>query len=237
MRDLRHGRLQAEIAAVRVDAGVVSEILGMASEAEGIVGLVEISGAQDEFSLVVALEAGAWNDVENSVGAVSELRAITAAVDFHILEIFGIELRSYVLRDGRIDDGNAVKQPRGLMAAPHVQHVVSHVGAGRVVGNHRQAVGAVGARRSGDVEAIDEGDGRRTVCGSEGLRRGDRYIFVSRCQLELKMGNGHGSRDHGNILRGLLKAGACDRDGVVAQRHGVELEVSVGVSGSGLGQV
>ena len=138
---------------LRVDAGVVGEALGVAAEAEGVVGLVEIAGAEDEFGLVVALEAGARNDVEDSVGAVAELRAVAAAIDFDIVEIFGIELRADVLRDGGVDDGNAVEQPRGLMAAAHVQHVVSDVGAGNVVGNHGQAVGAVGAGSALDVEA------------------------------------------------------------------------------------
>ena len=35
MHDLRDWRLQAEIAAVAVDAGVVGEALGVAAEAEG----------------------------------------------------------------------------------------------------------------------------------------------------------------------------------------------------------
>ena len=90
---LRNGRLQAEIAAIAVDAGVVGEAFGVAAEAERVVGLVEVAGAEHEFGLVVALEAGAGNDVEDAIGAVAELGAIAAAIDFDVIHVFGIELR------------------------------------------------------------------------------------------------------------------------------------------------
>ena len=61
MYNLGNGRLQAEIAAVAVDAGVVGEAFGVAAKAEGVIGLVEVAGAEDEFGFVVALEAGAGN--------------------------------------------------------------------------------------------------------------------------------------------------------------------------------
>ncbi len=93
VHDLGNRRLQAEIAAVAVDAGVVGEAFGVAAEAEGVVGLVEVAGAEDEFGLVVALETGAGHDVEDAVGAVAELGAIAAAIDFHVIHVFGIELR------------------------------------------------------------------------------------------------------------------------------------------------
>ena len=109
--DLGNGRLQAEIAAVAVDAGIVGEAFGVAAKAEGVVGLVEIAGAEHEFGLVIAFEAGAGNYVENSIGAVAEFRAVAAAIDFNIFHVFGIELRADVLRDRSVDDGNAVQQP------------------------------------------------------------------------------------------------------------------------------
>ena len=83
----------------------------MAAEAELVVGLVEIAGGEDEFALVVALEAGAGHDVEDAVGAVAELGAVAAAVDFDIIDVLGIELGAEILRDGGVDDGNAVEQP------------------------------------------------------------------------------------------------------------------------------
>ena len=41
-----------------------------------------------------------------------------------------------------------------LVAAAHVQHVVRDVGAGNVIGDHRHAVGAVGAGSLLDVHAV-----------------------------------------------------------------------------------
>ena len=46
MHNLRHGGLDAEIAAIAVDAGVVGKALGVAAEAELVVGLVEIAEAE-----------------------------------------------------------------------------------------------------------------------------------------------------------------------------------------------
>ena len=167
MHDLRNGRLQAEIAAVAVDAGVIGEALGVTAEAELIVGLVEVAGGQDEFAFVVALEAGARDDVEDAIGTIAELRAVAAAIDFDVFQVFRIELRADILRDGGVDDGDAVEEPGGLVATANVQHVVSDVGAGDVVGDHGHAVGAVGAGRAGDVLAADEGDGRGGVGGHD----------------------------------------------------------------------
>src|SRR5579863_2990585 len=45
---LRNRRLNAEIAAVSVDAGVVGKTLGVAAEVKRVVALVEISGAEDD---------------------------------------------------------------------------------------------------------------------------------------------------------------------------------------------
>lgn len=57
--DLWNGRLQAEIAAISVDAGVIGEAFSVAAKTESVVRLVEIAGAQNEFGFVIAFEAGA----------------------------------------------------------------------------------------------------------------------------------------------------------------------------------
>ena len=80
VHNLGHRRLQAEVAAVAVDARVVGEAFGVAAEAKCVIGLVEVACAQDELSLVVALEAGARDHIEHAVGAVAELGAIAAAI-------------------------------------------------------------------------------------------------------------------------------------------------------------
>ena len=108
MNYLRNGGLQTEIAAVGVDAGVVGEALGVAAKAEGIVGLVEVSGAEDEFGLAVALEAGAGDDVEDAVGAITEFCAVASAVNLEIVDVLGIKLGAEIGSDVCIRDGYAV---------------------------------------------------------------------------------------------------------------------------------
>ena len=50
---------------------------------------------------------------------------------------------------------------------------MGHVGAGDVVGDHGQAVGAVGAGRALDVLAADQSGGREAVGGGDRRRSGD----------------------------------------------------------------
>src|SRR5246127_4866435 len=133
---LRHWRLQAEIAAVSVPARVVGKALGGAAEAELVVGLIEISHAQNEFSLPIPFETRAWNDVENSIRAVTEFRAIAPAADFEVVDIFGIELRSEVGCDIGVGDGNTVNEPTGLVSTANVKLVVCDVGSGHEVRDH-----------------------------------------------------------------------------------------------------
>src|SRR5208337_2280390 len=111
VHNLGNRRLQSEIAAVAIDAGVIREAVGVAAEAEFIVGLVKVARGDGEFGFVVALESGAGHDVENAISAVAELCAVAAAVHFNVIQILGIELGTEILRDGGIDDGNAVEHP------------------------------------------------------------------------------------------------------------------------------
>ena len=53
----RNRRLQAQVATVSVHAGVVSEALGMATEAELAIRLVEVPGVQYQLHLVISLES------------------------------------------------------------------------------------------------------------------------------------------------------------------------------------
>ena len=120
-----------------------------------IVRLIEIAEAGDQFGFVVALESGAGNDVEDAIGAISEFGAIAAAIDLHVVDVLGIELRTKVGSDVGVGDGYAIDEPAGLVSAANVELIVSLVGAGHVVGDHGQAVGAVGAGRAFDLRAID----------------------------------------------------------------------------------
>ncbi len=93
-----------------------------------------------------------------------------------------------------------VHQPACLMAAADVELVVSNVSARDVVGNHGQAVGAVGARSALDIEAAHES------CGRSGIGRGhlgrarDSDVGVRGCDLQEKVNDRHRSRDDRDVL-------------------------------------
>ena len=234
---LRNGRLQSQIAAVAVHAGVVGKALGMAAEAELVVGLVEVAEAGDQFGLVVALESGARGDVEDAVGAVAKLRAVTAAVGFQILEILGIELRPEVGGDIGVGNGNAIHQPAHLMPAANVELVMRDVSSGNVVGDHGQAVAAVGAGGPLHIQAADQGGGRRGVRRRSFSSGGDGNVFTLARDLKLKMRHRLSAGNHNDILRRLDEPRTRHRDRVFADGHGVELELAIAITGRGLGPI
>ncbi len=156
--------MQAVLAAVAVEAGVISGAGGVGSATDLVVGLVEIAGGNDEIAFTIALESGAGHDVEDAVSAVAVVGVVAAALDFEIVNVLGIDLRSEIVGDVGVGDGNAVDEPLDLMASAHVEHVVHDVSGGDVVGDHFHAVGAVGSRSLLDVDAVEH-DGRRDALG------------------------------------------------------------------------
>ena len=235
--DLADGRGEAVVAAVAVEAGVVGELFGVVAEVELVVGLEEVAGGEDEFGLAVALEAGAGDDVEDAVGAVADVGGVAAALDLEVVDVLGVDLRGEVAGDVGVGDLDAVDQPGDLVAAAHVQHVVGHVGAGDVVGDHGHAVGAVGAGGLGDVFAVDEsggGDGvdvggvrsvvTVTVCcdGAELAARSAGWVTVSEARVRVCCAG--------------VEAGLGDGDGVVAEREGGDGERAVLRGDGGLGE-
>ena len=98
------------------------------------------------------------------------------------------------------------------MAAAHVEHVVGDVGAGDEVGDHGEAVGAVGAGGAVDVEAATSVMGVAVSVGTTAGESGDGDFFLRRGDLQLKVNDRHGSRDDGDVLRSLREASAGDGD-------------------------
>ncbi len=188
MEDVRDGRGEAVVAAIAVEAGVVGEFLGVVAEVELVVGLEKAAGGDDEFGLAVALEAGAGDDVEDAVGAVADVGGVAAALDFDVVDVLGVDLRAEIAGDVGVGDLDAVDQPADLVAAAHVEHVVGDVGAGDVVGDHGEAVGAIRAGGLGDVYPADEGCWRRRIhvsCVSLG-RDGDDLAHTSDRQFKVQ---------------------------------------------------
>ena len=120
----------------------------MTPEANLIVRRVEAAVAGHQLGFVTALEPAASDHVENAVSAVAVLRRIAAALGFEVIDVFRIELRSDVARNVGIGHWNAIDEPTHLVAAAKVELVVNHDGAGHIIGDHGQTVGAVGARRA-----------------------------------------------------------------------------------------
>jgi hypothetical protein len=233
VNDLRNGRLQAEIAAIGVDAGVVGEAFGVAAEAEGVVGLIEISRAEDKFRFVVALEARAGYYVEDAVGTIAELRAVASAIDFQIVDILGIDLRAQVRGDVGVGHGHAIDQPTGLVPAANVKLVVRYVRSGNVVGDQGETVAAGGAGSVFYIEAADE-RGRSCRVDGRGFRSAGNIdgLFVSG-DAEGKMQNGLRSGIYHDTLHCLIKAGSDDSHGVLAEGDAVEIEFTGGVGVGG----
>src|ERR1700722_17199369 len=86
------GRGEAVVAAVAVEAGVVGELFCVVTEVELVVGLEEAACREDELGLAGALEAGAGDYVEDAVGAVAYVGGVTAALDFDVVDVLGIDL-------------------------------------------------------------------------------------------------------------------------------------------------
>src|SRR5216684_3635534 len=100
--------LQAEVGAIAAEAGVVSKSISVAAEVELIVSLIKVSGGENEFSFVVALEPGAGGYVEYAVGAVAIICGVAATLGLESVNVLGIDLRAKVAGDVGVGNRNAV---------------------------------------------------------------------------------------------------------------------------------
>src|SRR5260370_1172227 len=116
MDHIRDRRLQAEIAAVPIQTGVVSKTLGVTAEAELVISLIKVAGAENEFCLIIAFEARARNDVEHPICPVAHVRAVTSPIDLHVVDVLRINLRGEIGSNVGIGHRDTVYQPAGLMA-------------------------------------------------------------------------------------------------------------------------
>jgi len=129
----------------------------MPAGVELIVRAPEIAGRGDQLGFVVALKSRRRDSVEEAVGAVAVFARKAAALDLQLGNVLGIHQRGHVHRDAGVDDRDAVQKPVHLMAAAHMQHVVHHVGSGREVGDHGEAVSLVRAGGLGNFLGRDGG--------------------------------------------------------------------------------
>ncbi len=146
---------KAQTRAIEVDAAIVSQLPGVTAEIEVVISLIEIAEAGDELSVIVSFESSAWRDVKNSVGAVAEVGRVAAALHLEHVDVFWIDLRTEIACDVCVWNGHSIDKPAYLVASANVELIVREVGPGNMVGDHGQAVGAVGARSLLDVRAVE----------------------------------------------------------------------------------
>src|ERR1700735_3294174 len=191
----------------------------MASEVELVIRLLPIAESEDEFRLIVALEAAAGHDVEDSIRAVSVVGVVAASLDLEIVNIFGVDYRPQIGGYICVGHGYTVNQPVNLVATSHMQHVVSYVCGGHVVGDHSETVGAVSTWGLGYVRAADQGSrGYRIHIGH--VRLADHNgSLIHGSDRQLKVENRRGVRGYGNgLLRG-VEFGLSDSDLIIAHGH------------------
>src|SRR5437762_12599941 len=164
MQDIGAGGFQSKVGAVTGNTAIVCEAISVIAETELVIGLVKAAIAGDQLGLTIAFESGAGYDIEDTVRAIAILGGVAATLDFEVVDVLGIELRTDVRGNVSVGYGHAVNQPGHLMSAADVQLVVDHIGAGDIVRDHAQANGLVGARSFRNLLATNQ------ACGRGGFR-------------------------------------------------------------------
>ena len=201
MNDLWRRRLKAEIAPVSIKAAVVRESRRVSAATDVVVGLIKISEAGYQIALVVSLEARSRHRVEDSVSSIAIIRIIAAALDFEIIDVLRIELRSHIACDVRVWNGHAVQQPAHLVAAADVKLVVGDVRAGDVIRDDGETIGPAGARSVLNILTIQQrGRSDRIHCCGDRLTVHNCFLRdLGYFQLKMQHGACAGRDDHSLI--------------------------------------
>lgn|ERR1017187_4515323 len=166
---------------------------------------VEVACGKKQLAVAVALEAIAGQYVKDTVGAVADIGRVAAALGFEGIDVFGIDLRTYIGGNLSIGNGDAIDEPAGLMPTADVEHIVGHVGAGNIVRDHLHAKSAAGSRGLVDVDASDQGG------GSYGVKGGDRALspldYHGLCRCSDRQRNVQNRVGPGDRTEGLFKGG------------------------------
>ena len=136
-------------------------------------------------------------------------------------------MRADVAGDIRIGDSHAIDQPSDLVPAAYVQLVVHHVRSGDVVGDQREAIGPIGARRELDILPAECGRGGHGICRRGYGFSGDNGFLRDAGQNEFEMKHWTGVGSNKKALLLLLESFLLHRHRVVADGHGSELEFSI----------
>ena len=162
MEDVSGWRAEPEVAAIPVGAREVGKTLRVPAHARLCVGLVVVPGRQHKLGIVVALESGPGDDVEDRVRPIPVRRVISTAQRLELIHVLGIELRSDIARDVRVRNRHAINKPADLMATAHMQLVVCDV---RSRYERRDGRKAVAQTRTGRLLNVLTADDRRRSTG------------------------------------------------------------------------
>ena len=138
---------QPVVASISVQTGIVGSALRMIPEGDLLVSFEGASDRCHNLAFAVSFEATLRVHIEDAISTVAEVRVVASSIYLKVLNVTGIDLRTKVGSDVGIRDLDAVQKPADLMTAAHVQHVMCDVGAGDVIGDHRQRIAAIGTGR------------------------------------------------------------------------------------------
>lgn len=236
MIGVRRGWHKSVTTSVTIGAEVPGEAFGVIAKTDLIVGLSVTASAEDEFAAAIALKAVAWDDIEHSVGTVTEVGLIAAALDIKIVDVERVDGGAYVAGDVGVGDLDTVDKPAELVTAANVKHVMHHVGAWSVVSHHGEAVGATSSGRLDDLLAANEGGGRHGVWADVGRLGADLGGLRDGGDGEGKMQDRTTVGRDGEDLLEWCEVCSCYGDDIDASRDAIESEDAVSAGGSAEGE-
>ena len=105
VKNLADRGLKSVVAAIPIEARVVGKSLGVPAEVDLIVRLKPVAETGDEFRFIIPLEAGAGDDIKDSVSPVSVISFVAASLHLQIINVLGINCRAQIARDIRVGNG------------------------------------------------------------------------------------------------------------------------------------
>src|SRR5262245_40809107 len=135
--------LEAVVAAVSIQAEIISKAVGMVAEAKLIVSGFVIGIAGHQFALPASLKAAASDNIEHAIGPIAEFCRVASTLDLDIIDVLWVELRTDIAGDIRIRHRHAVNRPGDLMPASYMELIMNHVCPRDEVRDHGHTVGPV----------------------------------------------------------------------------------------------
>ena len=188
---------------------------------------VQVARVEHHLAVAVEFEPVPRQHVEHSIRAVAQVGVVAAALSLHGIDVLGIDLRPDVRRDLCIGNRHAIDQPACLVAAAHVQHVVRHVRAGHVIGNHLRARGAVSARRL--VDRLPRDQRRWSYSIGRTSHPTHNYRLCRSRHLQGNVQHRIRARCYGQCQCCVGESACCNRQPVHADRSLRQFEFAIGI--------